>query len=456
MAQRRLHFESLEARQLMAAPQAITTGRLVWHSYSDYGALDGQIRVYDFDDGAYYARATSTIADEVTHAHNPNLSADGRYMTFMGLPKGAVYGANWRQYLDVFIYDFVTDKVTNVSAQLGLDDPGELEEDPVLSPAGDRVAFKRNVANIWEADVHELTLRQLTSGAGERSGPQYSVDGSQLIFWIGSGANSLLGRISLEGNLPASPATLRNNAGMQDYFPSYWDTNRVLYTSWRNSTERDDDVKIWNIATQVDTFAAFNSTLAEDSDPFGMTEALVGFSTTRGSAKWQLWYGDPVTGDAASLDVGDSAKHNLGAEYTSHKVIYQVPSADFDADGDVDGRDFLVWQRGFGISAPHANRSDGDADLNLAVDAVDLAYWQNQYGTEALRTPSQDNAANLEVIADERVTPSNELMVMTADTDALERDWALADYRDEKEPSDVIDPELTRISLELHTDPFAR
>ena len=160
----------------------------------------------------------------------------------------------------------------------------------------------------------------------------------------------------------------------------------MLYTSWRNSTQQDDDVKFWNSATQVDAFAAFNSTQSEDSDPFGITTTLVGFSTNRGSSKWQLWYGDPVTGDAASLNISQGGKHNLGAEYTLHKVTYQPPSADFDGDGDVDGHDFLTWQRGHGISAPHATGSDGDADHNLTVNALDLGVWQIQYGGGVLGT----------------------------------------------------------------------
>jgi pectinesterase len=41
------------------------------------------------------------------------------------------------------------------------------------------------------------------------------------------------------------------------------------------------------------------------------------------------------------------------------------PSADFDGDGDVDGQDFLVWQRG---------------DSPNAGSAEDLALWQAQYG----------------------------------------------------------------------------
>jgi hypothetical protein len=54
--------------------------------------------------------------------------------------------------------------------------------------------------------------------------------------------------------------------------------------------------------------------------------------------------------------------------------------ADFNADGQVDGGDFLQWQRGFGISTG-ATLVDGDADGDGDVDASDLGYWQTDYGT---------------------------------------------------------------------------
>lgn len=59
-----------------------------------------------------------------------------------------------------------------------------------------------------------------------------------------------------------------------------------------------------------------------------------------------------------------------------------VASADFDSDGFVDGQDFLAWQRGVGISAPHAVKSDGDADGDLDVDADDLAVWRDMFGSD--------------------------------------------------------------------------
>ncbi|QEG36386.1 glycoside hydrolase family 5 protein [Bythopirellula goksoeyrii] len=54
-----------------------------------------------------------------------------------------------------------------------------------------------------------------------------------------------------------------------------------------------------------------------------------------------------------------------------------VDSADFDADNDVDGNDFLIWQRNYLTGDTLA---EGDANSDGLVNEVDLAIWQNQYG----------------------------------------------------------------------------
>lgn len=56
---------------------------------------------------------------------------------------------------------------------------------------------------------------------------------------------------------------------------------------------------------------------------------------------------------------------NVGLDLTAPNSV----SGDFDGDGDVDGRDFLVWQRG---GSPNA------------LSSGDLALWQNQYGAGSL------------------------------------------------------------------------
>ena len=55
-------------------------------------------------------------------------------------------------------------------------------------------------------------------------------------------------------------------------------------------------------------------------------------------------------------------------------------NANFNGDAFVDGRDFLIWQRGYGI-AGGASLSQGDANGDLAVNGADLAIWNQQYGT---------------------------------------------------------------------------
>jgi endonuclease I len=56
-----------------------------------------------------------------------------------------------------------------------------------------------------------------------------------------------------------------------------------------------------------------------------------------------------------------------------------VNTADFDGDGDVDGRDFLTWQRGFGTGT---TLQTGDANGSGTVDEADLLVWQAQYGQQ--------------------------------------------------------------------------
>jgi hypothetical protein len=53
-------------------------------------------------------------------------------------------------------------------------------------------------------------------------------------------------------------------------------------------------------------------------------------------------------------------------------------AADFNSDGNVDGADFLAWQRGLG--KPNAVPADGDSDGDADVDAADLAAWRAAFG----------------------------------------------------------------------------
>lgn len=60
-----------------------------------------------------------------------------------------------------------------------------------------------------------------------------------------------------------------------------------------------------------------------------------------------------------------------------------LADADFSNNSVVDGRDFILWQRGFGMSGQDINNGNGDADGDMDVDADDLAVWQQNYGLNA-------------------------------------------------------------------------
>jgi hypothetical protein len=55
------------------------------------------------------------------------------------------------------------------------------------------------------------------------------------------------------------------------------------------------------------------------------------------------------------------------------------PTPDFNYDTNVDGLDFLVWQRGFGI-ASGATDTQGDGNRDGKVDAKDVKYWGENFG----------------------------------------------------------------------------
>jgi hypothetical protein len=60
-------------------------------------------------------------------------------------------------------------------------------------------------------------------------------------------------------------------------------------------------------------------------------------------------------------------------------VAGTVSEGDFDANGLVDGDDFLAWQRGLGLTG-EMNPANGDANADMTVDGADLSIWKTNFG----------------------------------------------------------------------------
>ena len=80
--------------------------------------------------------------------------------------------------------------------------------------------------------------------------------------------------------------------------------------------------------------------------------------------------------------------YQLDLSFSEAPVIDE--NADFDADGDVDGEDFLAWQRGVGTGS---TLSQGDANGDSQVDDLDLEIWKEQFG--ATVSPPGANASTV-------------------------------------------------------------
>jgi autotransporter-associated beta strand protein len=99
--------------------------------------------------------------------------------------------------------------------------------------------------------------------------------------------------------------------------------------------------------------------------------------------------GGLILGGVAQTSFGTYGSTASGATFQDDEyfsgtgviTLAAVDDADFDADGDVDGADFLTWQRNVGITPGTANLEDGDANGDDDVDGDDLLAWENQFGT---------------------------------------------------------------------------
>ena len=111
------------------------------------------------------------------------------------------------------------------------------------------------------------------------------------------------------------------------------------------------------------------------------TEAITGFFE-RGDSLALYAEGSAILGTGFNGTVNISYVGGTGNDVVLNLVAGSLSNADFNADGIVDGADFLLWQRNAGLTTG-AELGQGDANGDGAVDAADLAVWKETFGTTA-------------------------------------------------------------------------
>ncbi|HEX6960550.1 MAG TPA: hypothetical protein VF175_01685, partial [Lacipirellula sp.] len=104
--------------------------------------------------------------------------------------------------------------------------------------------------------------------------------------------------------------------------------------------------------------------------------------------------------DAQGRTGDNAAKLTLAYNVPPHNGAAAPLAGDYDADGSVDGRDFIVWQRTLGSAVEAGAGADGSGDG--VVNADDLAPWQENFGASsdssaAAEAPSQASTAAFEM-----------------------------------------------------------
>jgi hypothetical protein len=222
-----------------------------------------------------------------------------------------------------------------------------------------------------------------TSGSGLGTG-DVIVDSAML------GGTGTIGSASDASNVALTDAILSPGT-LAASFPEGLITGPGVLTvfgdvSFDSISSLNIDLAGGTVGTQYDQLVASGLTLGgaalnlllDDFVPTG-TESFTIVNNTGGAA---------VSGEFAGLAQGAQVDlagvpffiDYAGGDGNDVVIASTVPGdedADFDQDGDVDGADFLTWQRNLGGAGGLAQ---GDANGDTAIDGDDLTVWQSQFG----------------------------------------------------------------------------
>ena len=346
---------ALTARSGAAVPDAqqMPEGWLLWHSCSEYAALDSRLflRVPD--------GTVQEIRGDFIHAMNGSFGSTPEQIVFMAIDKST---DEW----DIYLYD--SGSISNLTQGSGV-----RNEDPKWSPDGRQIVFKRGR---WDSEandfIYDLALLDLTAGTvsmltddrAEQAMPCFSPDGDMLYYAEYSGG---IGAIRCMDTHTHNAKTIYAENGVTAYYPiSAKDC--IYFTKWCSAENRHD--QIMRLDGSSLTAMPFNSGRFDCSDACPAGSGLIYSSTQNGA--YDLFYYD----GAQSVPLTDTRteKNELGA------CFFPQLRGDVSADGRCGPADADALQKWL-LAVPDAELQNWKAaDLNDdgRLSAADLTLLKRE------------------------------------------------------------------------------
>ncbi len=280
------------------------TGKLVYHTYINYGDGSSQLWVYDF--AAHSLKQISNSKWGIKDPMNAVWSPDGNWLLFMGVQNNA-----WN------IFAWPTNN-SHIPYNLTHSTGATRNEDPKFSADGSSIVYKQNLANDVSASFSVIvgtpylgSPTNLTNNTSEDSMPFLTPDKNNLLFAEGTGSNMQVYYETLSTGVTQQFAS-------QGYYPIVRSDSTVFYA---DTTTGEDQTTYKINPTDPPIQANFNDCLSSNSDAWPVNNSSLVFFAGTEYGNYQLFLGDLSTGARWSLSSfginGNSARSYLGASYYS-------------------------------------------------------------------------------------------------------------------------------------------
>lgn len=286
------------------------TGRVVYHSYNDYG--DGSSNIYILNLGNRSLNCISSSWTNISDPMNSVWSSDGKKIVFMAKDN---LNCSW----DLYVYTIGAEEnpinLTN--------NPTSSDEDPKFYPnSSDKIVFKSTAQGMYyikSMDIATNIIRTIySSDSMECSMPYYSADGLNIFFSGLVDEEADIYEIPASGGTPVKVIGC-SDTGIQEYYPVTKDSSGFFYTR----PEPNDMIYFKNTKTNENPVSMpFNALEANNSDACVVDSNYTIISSDRdgGAGCYDLYICDNITGEVWSLDDYNNgvntAKNELGANYT--------------------------------------------------------------------------------------------------------------------------------------------